>query len=379
MNDIVNPGWRKLRDSGVLVCNPASSFYERFAAKTRFGLKGSATRPGYPTTYQTVANYQSNAWRPSSGQWDANSRSSSLASFLASREVGFGGITAHAISQAHTDVSAELAEGIASLLVTFSEANKTRDMILKALDYLRRPIRDVWRIGKHMTGQQRVDKANEWWLEGRYGWRPFIYDVMNIIDAHTTDARSRLTKKGQIPVWESSETFSVSTYSWSGLQTKLWQDILCQGYVRVGQTGDFRASLSDSLRKFGIFDVVGTVWDLVPYSFVVDWFCNVGAAAKALQAYVLLDERVGWTTYVRKCTSKLRHEIKVTGPLPYGYGTVQIIETYGEAADHYSYEEWTRVPRTDFTPVLGLRNELDFLKVVDSAALLRNLWKKFRS
>lgn len=378
MHDVVVPNWRKLRDSGVLVCNPANSFKEQFAAKTLFGFKCQFTRAGYPTSYYTLKNYQSNMWRPTSAQWASDTRDSALGAYLARKEAGFGGVSSNAISQAHTDVSADLAQGIASLLVTFGEAGKTRDMLLKAIDYLRRPMRDVWKIGRKMTGKQRVDKANEWWLEGRYGWRPFIYDVMSNIDAQQTEARSRLTKKGSIPVWESSERLAIATYGWNGLITKVWLDVLCQGVVSVGQTGDFRAGVLNGLRKFGAYDLVGAGWDLIPYSFVVDWFCNVGAAAGAMQAYALLDERVGWTTYTRKCTSSFVHEIISAGPIPYGYGTVQIVETYGSTADHFSYEEWNRVVRTDFMPVIGARNKLDFLKVVDAAALLKNLWNRFR-
>jgi hypothetical protein len=378
MTDVVTPGWKQLQKSGVLVSNPAHSFKEEYAAKSSFGFLGAFTRPGYPTSYSTLKNLRSPAWRPTSYNWVNGIQDPTLAAYLNTKEVGFGGVSESAISQAHTDISAELAQGIASLLVTFGEGSKTRGMLLKALDNLRHPIRDVLKLKKKLTGKQRVNKVNELWLEGRYGWRPFIFDLKNILDAQITEATSRLTKKGKIPVWESDETILDTTYSWNGLQSKLWRTIKVQGWVGLGQTGDFRAGVMNPLRKFGLYDLVGTGWELIPYSFVVDWFINVGAAAGAMQAYALLDERVGWTTYHRKVTSTLRHEITVSGPVPYGAGTVTMVESYGNTADHYSLVEWNRLARTDFMPVIGARNRLDMLKVIDSAALLKNLWDKFR-
>lgn len=301
-----------------------------------------------------------------------------MSAYLSSKEEGFDDVSEHAIAQAHTDISARLGQGIASILVTVAEARKTRDMFATALTLLRRPIKDVMAIGKRMTGKQRVDTVNNWWLEGRYGWRPFIYDVMDGYESSTTEARQRLTKLGQIPVWETSEKIVDASYGWNGLLTNVNREILCQGFVGLGQTGDFLAALSGGYRKWGGYDLVGAAWDLVPYSFVADWFCNVGAALGALQVYALLNERIGWTKYVRKCTSTLEHVVIEPGPLPWGYSTVQIVETYGDKADHVFFESWDRRVRTGFLPVLGARMDLDWKKVIDLAALLRGQWNRCR-
>lgn len=377
INDVVVE-FDKLKAAGTLVCNPADLYSERHFAKVYMGFKGQFTRPGYPTSTKIVASYQTSTWRPTVSDWSADKQNSSLRAWKDAIVHEF--LDEHEKSVVMTELSARMTEGIASLLVSFAERDQTKNMLLKALNYLRRPLQDVLKIGKRMTTTQRVDKVNEWWLEGRYGWRPFIHDVIGVVDAQKASVTDRRTVKTTRPSAKSSvPSATVTTYGWNGLLSTVTRDISFVGHYSFGQTADFRAGVIANFRKFGLYDLVGAGWDLVPYSFVVDWFINIGEVARAMQAYALLDERIGWIKYNGSLRSNLMHSIVIPGPIPYGSGTVQIIDSYGVGPHpHFMETSWNRDVWTDFMPTVGLRNELDWLKVVDSAALLRNLWTKVR-
>lgn len=376
MHDVSVPGFEKARDRGTLLCNAADSYKEVHYAKTYMGFKWRFARPGYPSSEGVLANYQTPTWRPSAYNWENNLQDSSLTAWKST--VVNDPLSDAEIAVFHTQLSAKLAEGIASTLVILAEADKTKSMLLKALMYLRRPLKDVLAIGRRMTPKQRLDKVNEWWLEGRYGWRPFVHDVMDVIEANGKVVSERRTIKDRVFTGEKSiHGAAVTSYSNGGLLSVVTRDYNLVYGLKVGQTADYRAGLSTTLRKWGVLDPVGAAWDLVPYSFVVDWFCNIGEMARAIEAYALIDERIGWTTVEARLSSSITHTIMNAGPVPSGFGSLQMIDTYGVGSHlHYTEESWNRVPVTNFIPSFGLRNLLDWAKVVDSAALLRQLFSR---
>lgn len=370
MTDTRTPNFKALVNAGILICNPAESFSETFHAKVNHGFTGTVTRNGKIISTYSPKSLQSAVWRPSSSQWANGQRTPALIAALTTNEGQFVGD--EEIGMRHTELSSRLAEGIQSILVSFAERDKTKGMILRAINLLRHPIRDAWRYFAKLRPRQRLQKIEEMWLEGRYGWRPFVLDVQDAVEAHQAKVGDRLSKKGIIPGWETTVEYPQGTIAWNNLVLALTQVAKYQGYVRVGQTGDFRAGMMQGARAYGLYDLVGTGWDLIPYSFVVDWFCNIGQAAKAMQAYALLDERIGWTTYERLVTSNIRCTIQRGGPIWVDpYTRVDMVDPYvlGDTP-HYSTKSWTRVPRTSFLPVIGSRIKLDWAKVVDAAALL---------
>jgi hypothetical protein len=46
---------------------------------------------------------------------------------------------------------------------------------------------------------------------------------------------------------------------------------------------DAESTIVDSLEQLGLFPSPGALWDLVPLSFVVDWFLNIGEVLHALR------------------------------------------------------------------------------------------------
>lgn len=105
------------------------------------------------------------------------------------------------------------------------------------------------------------------WLELQYGWLPLIGDVYEAAKAFSTIAdpprRSRVMVKKHL---EDEVDTSISPSNWSG------KGVRSNNYRIIYE---MKESLSTP-RSLGLEDPVGIAWELIPYSFVVDWFIPIG-------------------------------------------------------------------------------------------------------
>lgn len=285
------------------------------------------------------------------------------------------------INDLTTQVSADVGTGVAALYVSGAEAGKTASMISKALQLMAHPIKDAKKTLQLTREQMRTPKgraqviqwANDAWLEGRYGWRPFIYDVMSWFDARATPKAQRFTARAR-----KKKVISQTTYRNMGKNNNLgmirvMDELTLTATLRAGQLAEFRPQINGYAQSFGLYDVMGAAWDLIPYSFVYDWFCNLGDVAKALQAYALVDRRIGW--YSETTEAVLKHTPGVLGALEwhdaytsYSYQALPVGYAFTE-----TLRRKRRTPIDIFIPTFAVRCNLDTSKVIDLAALLRNL------
>lgn len=285
------------------------------------------------------------------------------------------------INDITTKVSADVGTGVAMLYVSGAEAGKTASMIAKALRLMTIPIKDAKKkLGltrkqlRTPEGRARVlQSANDAWLEGRYGWRPFVYDVMSWFDARATPKAQRYTARAR-------KVKKVNVTSYRNLaqsirlgMIRVMEELTVVGTLRAGQLAEFRPQINGYAQSFGLYDVMGTAWDLIPYSFVYDWFCNLGDVAKALQAYALVDRRIGW--YSETTEVVLKHTPGVLGALE--WHDDDEFFSYQRLPVGYAFTETVRrkrrVPIDVFIPTFAVRCDLNTAKIVDLAALLRNL------
>lgn len=134
-----------------------------------------------------------------------------------------------------------------------------------------------------------LDKASRLWLEYRYGWAPMVYDIIDQLKAVSApEFRTHLTR----------DTLRTAR----GKASRTYQDVIPRTAVAGGltYTGETRSEMTyttrayvhyrntvagsflERLNDFGLFDVPEATWELVPFSFIVDWFVPVGDWLKAL-------------------------------------------------------------------------------------------------
>lgn len=139
-----------------------------------------------------------------------------------------------------------------------------------------------------ITAPKRAPKGSNWpqkWLEMQYGWKPLLSDVHGAVAALTQRPTSdwRITGKGSSrgdlkdgPAtgrWDGPyESNATGEYhGWEGCS------------VRIDAVPAENPTLHD-LAALGITNPLEIAWELVPYSFVVDWFLPVGNYLSSLDA-----------------------------------------------------------------------------------------------
>lgn len=119
------------------------------------------------------------------------------------------------------------------------------------------------------------DIANAW-IELQYGWKPLISDVFEGLEAiDSLRARQKLVFKVRKTTMVPSSG-STTESNWSA--TKL---------AGVAIKATFQDSCS-VMHSLGLTNPVNMVWELLPWSFVVDWFVPVGdylSAASFLNSF----------------------------------------------------------------------------------------------
>jgi hypothetical protein len=178
-------------------------------------------------------------------------------------------------------------------LVTLAEMHKTVDMVanvahtLGALRYaLKRnaSLDDIYHImgGKFKVAKVKrkvVDPIYNRWLEYRYGWTPLVMELQGALKAldPTRIPKLRGTARGKA-VAEQTETWTRDRFLLQnpqfGTHSYLYQQkntVEARSYVMFETQPEFQTA-----RDFGLTEVPLAMWELVPYSFVVDWFIPIG-------------------------------------------------------------------------------------------------------
>lgn len=203
------------------------------------------------------------------------------------------------------------------------------------------------------------------YLELRYAWRPLIYDMRSIQNILNKGAwRNEIIKKRR------GQSFGLSNqitgiYPSDGAISATYHRF---DTVMVSAHSSVLAKMAGPRLNA---NVMLTTWELIPYSFVIDWFLGVQRALNALQAVQLHPEAVSWNGY--------RVDINFTG-----FADVVAQPGWTASADMTSGGSYSVVkrwsdPSTNLKPQFNLH--LNSWKVLDlytmiSRAIERSLSRK---
>lgn len=148
-----------------------------------------------------------------------------------------------------------------------------------------------------VTGTGRPLKSRDVsgrWLEMQYGWLPLVddaYEAAKAFEALSMGRKSRIvaTEKVERPVNLSA---SPSNYESKG-NTTIIKRIVCE----------LEEELSFG-RSLGLTDPLSVLWEIMPYSFVIDWFLPVGTYLENLNVIPSLKGRF-LTTWYQKTETRI--------------------------------------------------------------------------
>lgn len=235
-------------------------------------------------------------------------------------------------------------------LTFLAELRQTISMFRSALE----------RLIKFISGVPSHLKLESLWLEGRYGWRPFIYDIKEI-----SKAFARLNEiETDIVTGRSNRSTSITypdnnVYASDGCTSLIvrTKDVLQVSYGGI-------AALKADIPAFS-FNPFVTGWELIKFSFVIDWFVSVGNAIAAISALVMSSDY----SAARRTKATLLRNVTCVNPQAVGpcIGNIQMLQ-YDFTAG-FNTTVLLRTPTTvPILPQIDVR--LDFAKILDLIALL---------
>lgn len=182
-----------------------------------------------------------------------------------------------------------------NLGVAFAERNRTAQLLGDTASQLARALialrRGKWRDCGRILGMQNVRKPRghsipQKWLEFQYGWTPLLSDVYGATAALTKQPASdwRVTGKGKVRFeWEDEFDHVNGANGPNDSLTGVTRAKLERGvFVRIDAIP--QNDLLQAFTSLGLTNPALIAWELVPFSFVVDWALPIGQFLDSLDA-----------------------------------------------------------------------------------------------
>jgi hypothetical protein len=286
------------------------SAYRRFATL----YKGESFDMIVPTTNPRVFN-PLHAWgavTPTNGTYGPGATFPYWGTIL-SGGVYIPDVSANTIAQAETECLNKLSEGTIALGASIGEGKQTIEQIVTGTTSLIKAFAAIKRgnfkkaakeLGTAWTGGKNFSFRSAW-LALQYAWLPLMSDIYSGFDAFIAGMRSknayihaqRSVTKGypDFPRPAALTTWKYSGRTQTGCSVSLW------------------ATVEDEwlhlLESIGLTNPLAIAWELMPFSFVVDWLLPIGNFLQAITATLGLKFKAGSRTI--KSWSDVRIEMSI--------------------------------------------------------------------
>jgi hypothetical protein len=172
-------------------------------------------------------------------------------------------------------------------------------------------------IGQHKASV--LENLADAWLEVQYGWRPLMSDIrggaeaLNRYYAAQGLSTRRITGTGKAEANVGSELVEEHTHNnvifYNHVErTASHSIVIYRGAMRV-QVKDPK-TMDPALLGFDLASWAPTAWELIPYSFLIDYFSNIG---DIILGWSSLGTKFSW---VNKTTVRYYEKVSMTQPHP---------------------------------------------------------------
>lgn len=236
------------------------------------------------------------------------------------------------------------------------------------------PIRRYDPIRKRVfyTSERKLnDFLSNTWLEYSYGWKPLLSDVYSHAEAlaEYLVERSNVVRTEYASARQTVQKDFV--YRDMGESWVQFKNIKITTSVKMGVSFRVPEGGLSAANVFGLTNPLLVAWELVPFSFVVDWFLPVGTALESLTATSGLIFVKGYQT------SHTKREVRTTISQEKPYTAGGRTRTWtGSVGGNYMDFPFSRVPLYSFpSPVApSFKDPRSFAHAASAIALLQSLF-----
>lgn len=242
------------------------------------------------------------------------------------------------------DQKVNLGENLATLHQTIKMFTSRSELLRDALNTMRKDGSISKFLGESVSAIKRkgpLTESAKLYLEYIYGLKPLVDDVLAAAKLMSKQAKEPLLLKAvgkaarQMDVKPGSNLLG----SWSTMRRMAGSGNLtvkCTLWARVNPDLEWARTLN----QFGLINPIAIAWELVPYSFVVDWFVPIGDLVYAMTApmgLLFVDGSIGTRT------SEVIHfsyEIRNGGVNPLGEKTPTVVSVVHEGYYRTALATW---------------------------------------
>lgn len=259
--------------------------------------------------------------------------------------------------------------------VILAELKETVHLLRHPLNGIKRLLKEhsdrSIRAKKPLAGKVGIPQGargaiRESWLETVFGWLPLARDVQDVVNylvkRHDSlrqeyqDLRGKSFSETVTETWNPGNAPSAYYNQSYRIVTRVSFECRQVGQVRLA-VGD---GMSQTARELGLppTQFIPTLWNIIPYSFVADYFTNIG---KVLDAYSVPSSSIAWVS--RTCRRMTTSASSGT-PSPSWKGNCgQVVVTTKDVVR--SAPPNLGLPSFDWDPKFGLKRTLNVVALLD--------------
>lgn len=368
MTDVVTPNFLSRIARGDIINSPMTKTVVEF-------------RPPKPRAYHWRHTWQGGApSKPSGnfyGHWYDGTwvlSSEALGDFLgptSEMKSALNGLVAEVVTSAHAKTNSSEMD----VLATLGEGNKTIASIATILARAFKIFRAVKRLDiKYLRRQISRRELEDRYMELRYAIRPLMYDAYGLANA-LSKTRNSSGKKHR-KRFSAKKTYAgaysdeqVSRQIWTVTEGADWhikREYSIQHEVSCGILADISLS---PMSIFGVTNLAEAAWELTPWSFIIDWFLNIGDLVRAWSPDLGVRELASWTV-VRTKTVQSNSLVGITVDKCTHPNNGVLRQSFG-GTKTLTIESVVRSPNPDLVLHPSVNVRLDTLKLADLAIIMK--------
>lgn len=238
--------------------------------------------------------------------------------------------------------------------IFIAEGRKTVDLIVDRARSLSRAY-SAFRKGKPEQVRRALGlnpgKSHRTWLEYKYGWMPVLMDIHGAAKTLATLSPKR----------------DIHTFRARVRKTSIVRDTMNQPLRNGQRVTEARAWVTVRVHnpnltvanRLGLLNPLSVAWELIPFSFVADWFVNIGDCISELTAWNGVTILTGGSSTCVTFNGTLT-EFNPSYPQPRQCSVLQ--------------RNYSRIAGVQTMPRLVVKTKpLDIVKIITAAALMRSV------